>query len=189
MKGLTDATGTILLSANERRVAEDRHDCYRLYIVANCNEKPTLQEPVKDPARLEWREVPRWPIRWLEHDGPGMRANAIIRLIHQANFLLDQQFSALERQFSGDFPTWDNAADEEYLAAARAPACRPRQAGGTYERVWVNERVGVDEVPFESGVFLLLKSRAASLKTVAEPTAGAEPTPACLRTREVPNLR
>jgi hypothetical protein len=37
--------------------AEDRRDCYYLYIVTNCNAKPTLQESVKDPARLEWHEV------------------------------------------------------------------------------------------------------------------------------------
>jgi len=48
---------------------------------------------------------------------------------------------------------------------------------GTYERVWFNEPLGVDEVTFESGVFLLLKSKANSLKTVQEPGAESEPTP------------
>jgi hypothetical protein len=57
VKGLAAATGTILLTPNEQRVAEDRRDCYWLYIVTNCATKPTLQEPVKDPARLEWHEV------------------------------------------------------------------------------------------------------------------------------------
>ncbi|MBI4238195.1 MAG: DUF3883 domain-containing protein [Deltaproteobacteria bacterium] len=57
VKGLGAETGTILLTPNERRVAEDRRDCYFLYIVTNCNAKPILQEPVKDPARLEWHEV------------------------------------------------------------------------------------------------------------------------------------
>jgi len=47
---------------------------------------------------------------------------------------------------------------------------------GTYERVWFNEPIEADEVAFESGVFLLLKSRAHSLKTVPEP--GVEPEPA-----------
>ncbi len=41
----------------ERRVAEDRRYCYWLYIVTNCNTNPELQEPIKDPARLEWHEV------------------------------------------------------------------------------------------------------------------------------------
>jgi len=57
VKGLAAASGTILLTPNEQRVAEDRRDCYWLYIVTNCATRPTLQEPVQDPARLEWHEV------------------------------------------------------------------------------------------------------------------------------------
>jgi len=57
VKGIGAATGTILLTPNERRVAEDRRDCYWLYVVTDCSTKPTLQEPVRDPARLEWHEV------------------------------------------------------------------------------------------------------------------------------------
>ena len=36
---------------------------------------------------------------WLTHDDPGVVANAMICLIHQANYLLDQQIRALELQF------------------------------------------------------------------------------------------
>jgi superfamily II DNA or RNA helicase len=57
VKGLAAAAGTILLTPNERRVAEDRRDCYWLYVVTNCAGKPQLQDPIKDPARLEWNEV------------------------------------------------------------------------------------------------------------------------------------
>jgi len=57
VKGLGAATGTILLTPNERRVAEDRRDCYWLYVVTDCNATPRLQDPVRDPARLEWNEV------------------------------------------------------------------------------------------------------------------------------------
>lgn len=57
VKGLSEPTGMILLTPNERRVAEDRRDCYWLYIVTNCSTKPTLREPIKDPARFEWHEV------------------------------------------------------------------------------------------------------------------------------------
>lgn len=57
VKGLAEAAGTILLTPNERRVAEDRRDCYWLYIVTNCGTRPQLQEPIKDPARFEWHEV------------------------------------------------------------------------------------------------------------------------------------
>jgi hypothetical protein len=55
VKGLGGSTGTILLTPNERRVAEDRRDCYWLYIVTNCDAKPKLQDPVKDPARQSSR--------------------------------------------------------------------------------------------------------------------------------------
>lgn len=57
VKGLGAATGTILLTPNERRVAEDRPDCFWLYVVTDCNDTPRLQEPIRDPARLDWNEV------------------------------------------------------------------------------------------------------------------------------------
>lgn len=57
VKGLAEATGTILLTPNERRVAEDRRDCYWLYVVTNCATSPQLQEPIKDPAKFPWHEV------------------------------------------------------------------------------------------------------------------------------------
>lgn len=36
---------------------------------------------------------------WLANSDPGIVANALICLIHQANYLLDQQIAALERDF------------------------------------------------------------------------------------------
>ena len=57
VKGLAAAAGTVLLTPNERRVAEDRPDCYWLYVVTDCGGTPVLQEPVADPARFPWREV------------------------------------------------------------------------------------------------------------------------------------
>ncbi|MGH2402850.1 MAG: DUF3883 domain-containing protein, partial [bacterium] len=57
VKGLGAATGTILLTPNERRVAEDRRDCFWLYVVTDCDKTPRLQEPIRDPARLDWNEV------------------------------------------------------------------------------------------------------------------------------------
>lgn len=46
----------------------------------------------------------RWALyaRWLDHDDPSVRANALICLIHQANFLLDRQIAALESTFITD---------------------------------------------------------------------------------------
>jgi superfamily II DNA or RNA helicase len=57
VKGLGAASGTILLTPNERRVAEDRRDCFWLYVVTDCDTTAELQEPIKDPARLDWHEV------------------------------------------------------------------------------------------------------------------------------------
>ena len=50
---------------------------------------------------------------WLKHQDPAVVANAIICLIHQANYLLDQQMAGLERQFV------EQGGYSEQLAAAR----------------------------------------------------------------------
>ena len=57
----------------------------------------------------------RWALYapWLEHEDPAVRANALICLINQANFLLDQQIAAAERQFV------EEGGYSEQLAAAR----------------------------------------------------------------------
>jgi len=57
----------------------------------------------------------RWGLyaQWLEHRDPAVRANAIICLIHQANFLLDQQIAALEKGFV------EGGGYSEQLAAQR----------------------------------------------------------------------
>jgi len=56
VKGIGGAMGDVLLTPNERRVAEDRRDCYWLYVVTECKTSPRL-EPVRDPARLAWHQV------------------------------------------------------------------------------------------------------------------------------------
>jgi hypothetical protein len=66
VKGIGAATGTILLTPNERRVAEDRRDCYWLYVVTDCSTKPQLQEPISDPIRFTWHEVSKVAHYWLE---------------------------------------------------------------------------------------------------------------------------
>ncbi len=57
IKGLGGPSGSVLLTPNERRVAEDRPDCYWLYVVTDCKTEPKLQEPIKNPARLHWHQV------------------------------------------------------------------------------------------------------------------------------------
>jgi restriction system protein len=51
--------------------------------------------------------------KWLEHEKPFFRVNALICLIHQANYLLDQQIAALEEQFV------ESGGYSEQLASAR----------------------------------------------------------------------
>jgi len=60
----------------------------------------------------------RWSLYapWLEHNDPAVRANALICLINQANYLLDQQIAALEKQFV------EGGGYSEQLAAARLAA-------------------------------------------------------------------
>jgi four helix bundle suffix protein len=50
---------------------------------------------------------------WLEHADPAIRANALICLIHQANYLLDRQIAALEKAFV------EGGGYTEQLATAR----------------------------------------------------------------------
>jgi four helix bundle suffix protein len=55
-----------------------------------------------DPTDLtDLGDQQRWRLyaSWLDHAEAAVRANALICLIHQANFLLDQQIEALERDF------------------------------------------------------------------------------------------
>jgi hypothetical protein len=48
VKELGASAGAILLTPNERCVAEDRRDCYWLYVVTDCDTTPRLQEPIGD---------------------------------------------------------------------------------------------------------------------------------------------
>jgi hypothetical protein len=68
VKGIGAVTGTVLLTPNERRVAEDRRDCYWLYVVTHCDTAPQLQPPIKDPARFPWHEVKKVEHYWLSVD-------------------------------------------------------------------------------------------------------------------------
>lgn len=68
VKGIGGPSGKVLLTPNERRVAEDRRDCYWLYVVTHCITEPQLQQPIKDPARFSWHEVKKVEHYWLEVD-------------------------------------------------------------------------------------------------------------------------
>jgi hypothetical protein len=67
VKGIGGESGTIGLTPNEKRVAEDRRDCYWLYVVTHCDTDPRLQV-VKDPASLSWHEVKKVDHYWVSVD-------------------------------------------------------------------------------------------------------------------------
>ncbi|MBI3372871.1 MAG: hypothetical protein HY017_14090 [Betaproteobacteria bacterium] len=48
-----------LSCVDERRVANDRPDCFWLYLVPDRNNAPRFQEPIHYPARLDWNAVTR----------------------------------------------------------------------------------------------------------------------------------
>ncbi|MCX6997556.1 MAG: four helix bundle suffix domain-containing protein [Kiritimatiellaeota bacterium] len=60
---------------------------------------------------------------WLDHEDPALRANALLCLINQTNYLLDKQIAALEAQFVAD------GGYSEQLATARL-AERNRKKNG-----------------------------------------------------------
>jgi len=58
VKGIGGTEGVIGLTPNEKRTAEDRRDCYWLYVVTCCRgaEDPRLMT-IKDPAQMEWDAI------------------------------------------------------------------------------------------------------------------------------------
>lgn len=58
VKGIGASTGTVCLTPNEKRVAEDRSDCFWLYVVTECkSESPFLNQPILNAAKMPWHEV------------------------------------------------------------------------------------------------------------------------------------
>lgn len=74
---------------------------------------PTDQPPAQAHTRVADDQRYATYAPWLEHAEPAVRANALICLIHQANYLLDQQIAALEAQFI------EGGGYSEQLATAR----------------------------------------------------------------------
>ncbi|MCF7847232.1 MAG: four helix bundle suffix domain-containing protein [Kiritimatiellales bacterium] len=67
--------------------------------------------------------------KWLDHEKPVIRANALICLINQTNYLLDQQIAALEAQFV------EEGGYSEQLATARLAERSRKKAGGSAEQI------------------------------------------------------
>ncbi len=56
-QGLLAACRAMWSDVKRHHETEDRRDCYWLYVVTDCDTAPRLQEPIRDPARLDWNEV------------------------------------------------------------------------------------------------------------------------------------
>lgn len=71
----------------------------------------------------------RWALyaRWLDHADAAVRANALICLIHQANYLLDRQIAALEAAFIAEGGYSEQLATER-LRQRRLPKDRSDQS-------------------------------------------------------------
>ena len=73
------------------------------------------QHPTDPSDRTDLSDEQRYALyaKWLDHEDPAIRANALLCLINQANYLLDKQIASLETQFIED------GGYSEQLATAR----------------------------------------------------------------------
>lgn len=65
VKGIGAESGAVILTPHERKVAEDRPDCYWLYVVTGCKTAPQLQS-IRNPASYNWHEVTKVQHYWLD---------------------------------------------------------------------------------------------------------------------------
>lgn len=88
----------------------DANEVRRVPLVFRDQSDPAVQTGLTDLTDQQ-----RWALysRWLDSPDGAIRANALICLIHQANFLLDRQIAALERAFV------EEGGYSEQLATAR----------------------------------------------------------------------
>jgi four helix bundle suffix protein len=104
----------------QRQWAKDDPDARAVREVGR-QHRPDQSDPTDPTDSLSSLSAPY--SRWLDSSDSAIVANALICLIHQANYLLDQQIAGLERAFV------EEGGYSEQLAAARrefrdhAPAC------------------------------------------------------------------
>jgi four helix bundle suffix protein len=93
----------------QRRLKQWRPDAPDAQAVRSLAAKAGLKDP-SDPSDMTNHDL---YAPWIEHAQAPVRANALICLIHQTNYLLDQQIEALEKAFIED------GGYSEALATAR----------------------------------------------------------------------
>jgi restriction system protein len=100
------------------------------------------------------RSDPTDPYRpWLAQDNPAVVANAVICLIHQANYLLDRQIQALERQFV------QQGGYSEQLAAARLREREQRTRSDRTGRADPSDQTSAPACPTCGGIMAVRTTR------------------------------
>ncbi len=94
--------------------------------------------------------------RWLGSEKPEIAANAIICLIHQANYLLDRQLPALERQFV------QQGGYSEQLAAARLREREQRRRSDRTEQADQSDQPSAPACPICGGIMAVRMARKGS---------------------------
>jgi hypothetical protein len=128
-------------------------------VIAACKSRALLNESV-GAGYLErnWppalKQSGTWPLSGLRQS---FLNGSLTRLLDPDAVLRGKIVEFVER---GDFA----------LASGQEPE-------GGYARLWFKEFVAVEEVAFEQGVFLLLKSKAEALRRAPEPGAVVDPVP------------
>jgi len=107
----------------DRTVRTDRTDQPNESSAEGRPGRPDRGDQAGRPDRGNWEEQAEAApyAAWLKRENPEVVANTIICLIHQANYLLDQQIAALERGFV------EGGGYRERLAAARIEHRRTQQ--------------------------------------------------------------
>ena len=90
---------------------------------------------------------------WLAQDNPAVVANAVICLIHQANYLLDRQIQALERQFV------QQGGYSEQLAAARLREREQRTRSDRTDRADPSDQPSAPTCPTCGGIMVVRTTR------------------------------
>lgn len=119
--------------------AKDSPEAMAVRLVGKKQSDRTDRSDPSDPYR-----------RWLMHEKPQIVANAIICLIHQANYLLDRQILALERQFV------QQGGYREQLAAARL---REREQRTRSDRADPSDQPSAPACPTCGGIMAVRTTR------------------------------
>jgi four helix bundle suffix protein len=90
---------------------------------------------------------------WLAQDKPAVVANAVICLIHQANYLLDRQIQALERQFV------QQGGYSEQLAVARLREREQRTRADRTDRADPSDQTSAPVCPTCGGIMAVRTTR------------------------------